>query len=34
VAYIAKQNKAEGVDLQSSMVNAVKKQAKAKNYSW
>ena len=34
VAYIAKQNKAEGVDLQSSMVNAVKKQAKAKSYSW
>ncbi len=34
MAYIAKQNKAEGVDLQSSMVNAVKKQAKAKNYSW
>ena len=32
--YIAKQNKAEGTDLQSSMVNAVKKQAKAKNYSW
>ena len=33
-AYIAKQNKASGIDLQSSMVNAVKKQAKAKNYSW
>ena len=32
--YIKAQNKAEGVDLQSSMVNAVKKQATAKNYSW
>jgi len=34
MTYIAKQSKAEGTDLQSSMVNAVKKQAKAKNYSW
>ena len=34
MTYIAKQNKASGTDLQSSMVNAVKKQAKAKNYSW
>ncbi len=34
MAYIAKQNKVEGSDLQSSMVNAVRKQAKAKNYSW
>ena len=34
VKYIAAQNKASGTDLQSSMVNAVKKQAKAKNYSW
>jgi len=34
VAYIAKQSKAQGTDLQSSMVNAVKKQAKAKKYTW
>jgi len=32
--YIKAKNKTEGVDLQSSMVNAVKKQAKTKNYSW